>query len=199
MQSTLSVQSATIVGLTAEPVIVTSSVFENSSDKSATFSVGVTDSVTDTVENSWSETHGIELSQSISYEVGFLGSGGGGETSISYNAEFGTAGSQSTSVTVGSNNAISVDLDPGQSVTAVLSATRGKLQVQITYQVALTGVTAVNYNPTFKGHHFWALDINGVMQAGGIPIVITITETVEVSYYGNAKIQLQNLSAAVPA
>ncbi|WP_400193681.1 follicular epithelium yolk protein subunit [Hymenobacter sp. B81] len=195
VQTILRVVGAEIVGLTSEPVVVAQNTFTNNSDLPGVFSAGVSDSVTDTVESNWSQTYGLEASQSISYGVSFLGSGGGGETSLSFSASFGQGGSQSTSVTVGSQQDVSVELQPGESVTAVLTASRGTLKVRITYQVSLEGVSAVNYNPTFKDHHFWALDISGLLQAAGRPTSFTITEDLEIGYFSNAHTILQNTTA----
>ena len=66
------------------------------------------------------------------------------------------------------------------------------MKVRITYLAYLTGNTAINYNPTFKGHHFWALDIGGVMQAGSIPNSIQFTEDIEVGYFSNSKVELRD-------
>ena len=66
------------------------------------------------------------------------------------------------------------------------------MKVWITYRAQLTGNTAINYNPTFKDHHFWALDIGGVMQSGGLNNSIQFTEDIEVGYFSNAKIELRD-------
>ena len=66
------------------------------------------------------------------------------------------------------------------------------MKVRITYRAQLIGTTAINYNPTFKDHHFWALDIGGVMQASGLNNSIQFTEDIEVGYFSNAKIELRD-------
>jgi hypothetical protein len=104
----------------------------------------------------------------------------------------GQGGSESKSVTVGSTSGVSVELDPGESIEAQLTASRGVMKVRITYRAYLAGNTAINYNPTFKDHHFWALDIGGVMQAGGINNSIQFTEDIEIGYFSNAKIELRD-------
>ena len=107
------------------------------------------------------------MSQMICYEVGFLGTGGGGETGLSYGQSWGKGDEESKSVTLGSSSGVSIELDPGQGVVAELSASRGMMKVRVRYKAHLIGSTAVNYNPTFKGHHFFALDIGRVMSAAG--------------------------------
>jgi hypothetical protein len=66
------------------------------------------------------------------------------------------------------------------------------MKVRITYQARLIGSTAINYNPTFKDHHFWGLDIGGVMGGAGINNSIQFTEDIEVGYFSNAKIELRD-------
>ena len=50
----------------------------------------------------------------------------------------------------------------------------------------------IKYNPTFKDHHFWALDIGSVMAAGGITNRRQITEDITVGYYSNAQVTLSD-------
>ncbi len=184
--------SSTVTGITSNPTIIATKNFTNSSSHKATFNAGISDQVTDTVESNWSQTNTISVSQSVSYEVGFLGSGGGGETSFSYSREWGEGGSKSTSVTVGSETGVSVDLDPGESIEAVLSASRGKMKVRIVYEAYLTGQTAINYNPRYKGHHFWALPINSVMSSGGLSTTMQFTEDIELDFYSDASIEIRD-------
>jgi hypothetical protein len=64
--------------------------------------------------------------------------------------------------------------------------------VRLVYRAYLFGTTAINYNPTFKDHHFFALDIGQVMAAGGIANTQTITEDIEIGYYANSQIELRD-------
>ncbi|HWI66678.1 MAG TPA: hypothetical protein VNT75_33105 [Symbiobacteriaceae bacterium] len=192
VQVVLTVKSATITGITSEPVIVATKNFANNSSKAATFDAAISDSVNNTTEHNWSQTNTIDVSQSFSYEISFLGSGGGGETSMSYSHSWGEGGSESQSVTVGSTSGVSVTLDPGESVTAELTASRGVMKVRIVYQAHLTGNTAVNYNPTYKDHHFWTFGINSVMNAANLSITREYTEDIEIGYYSDAQIELKN-------
>lgn len=206
VQAILVVQNAQLTGITSEPVVVATKTFTNQSSKKATFDASISDQVSNTTESNWSTTNTIEVAQKITYNVGFLGTGGGGETSMSYSRQWGEGGSQSKSITVGSSSGVSVELDPGESIEAQLTASRGVMKVRITYKAYLTGSTAINYNPTFKDHHFWALDIGGVMGAAGINNSVQFTEDIEVGYFSNAKIalvdpkgKLKNALLAAPA
>lgn len=193
VQTVLIVKSATITGITSEPVIVATKTFSNNSSKKATFDASISDQVTNTTESNWSETNTIEVAQTISYGIEFLGCGSaGGSTSMSYNHSWGQGGSESKSISIGTTSGVSVELNPGESVEAVLSASRGVMKVRIVYKAYLIGCTAVNYNPTFKDHHFWGLNIGSVMNAAGISNIREFTEDIEIGYYSNAKIELRD-------
>ena len=192
VQTVVTAESAEILDITSKPVVLKTQTFTNSSSLPATFNVSVTDSVSETMTSNWSTERTVSVSQTIKYEVGFLGTGGGGETSLSYSQSWGKGGAESKRVTLGSSSGISIKLDPGQSVTAKLSASSGVMKVRVRYKAHLIGTTAVNYNPTYKDHHFWAFDIGGVMSAAGVPNSVITTEDIEIDYYSRAKTDLMN-------
>lgn len=200
VQTILVVKSATVIGITSEPVIVATKTFSNKSTKKATFDASISDQVTNTTESNWSETDSIEVSQTISYGIEFLGCGSaGGSTSMTYNHSWGQGGSESKSIDIGTTSGVSVELNPGESVEAVLSASRGVMKVRIVYKAYLTGSTAVNYNPTYKDHHFWGLNIGSVMSAANLPNIEEFTEDIEIGYYSNAQIELRDPAGQVKA
>lgn len=192
VQMVLVVQSAEILGITSEPVIVKTQEFVNHSSKKGTFNVAITESVNNTTSSNWSTGGTLTIGQKFSYDVKFLGAGGGGETSLSYSQSWGIGGQESKSITVGSSSGVNVELDPGESVLAELSASRGVMKVRIRYNAYLIGNTAVNYNPTYKDHHFWSLGIAGVMSSGGTSNSVKTTEDIEIGYYSNSKIELKD-------
>ncbi|GBE74604.1 MAG: follicular epithelium yolk protein subunit [Microcystis aeruginosa L211-07] len=192
VQMVLVVQSAEILGITSEPVIVKTQEFSNNSSKKGIFNVGISDQVNDTVSSNWSTGGTLHVEQMIKYEIGFLGTGGGGETTLSYEQSWGIGGQKSKEVQVGSTSGVSVELEPGETIVAELSASRGVMKVRVRYNAYLIGSTAVNYNPTYKDHHFWSLGIGGVMSAAGISNSVQSTEDIEIGYYSNSKIELKD-------
>ena len=126
----LTVTSATIIGVSSQPSIVDQTTLINTSPISATFTAAIQNSVTNTVGTSWSETFGFSFDQTFKYEVGFLGTGGGGETKFGFSAQFGSGGSQSTAIQVGSTSSVAVVLPPNQSAVTVLTATRSVLKAR---------------------------------------------------------------------
>ncbi|MHA7059826.1 hypothetical protein ACWGOQ_0021540 [Aquimarina sp. M1] len=61
---------------------------------------------------------------------------------------------ESKSITVGSTFGVRVELDPGESLVAEFSASRGAMKVRIRSNAYPIGNTAINYNPTYKSHYF---------------------------------------------
>ena len=55
------------------------------------------------------------------YNIRFLGTGGGGETDISYSHSWGEGGEESKTVTIGTSTGVSVTLKPNQAVEASLT------------------------------------------------------------------------------
>lgn len=195
VQSRFSVQSATIIGDNTVPMMLNTNTFKNNSSVPAEFNCGVTQKVSLTSESNWSDTSTVEVGQEIEYSIGFLGTGVKGKTSLKYTQAWQKGGSQSETLELGSSAGVNTTLQPGQAVKAVLSASKGTLTVKVVYQITLSGDTAINYNPTYKDHHFWGLDIRSVMSAGGLQTVITTTETVEIEYYTDVQIVLEDLQS----
>lgn len=197
VQTVLVVESASITGITSEPTIVATQKFINDSKIPGVYNTSISQEVTNSVSNTWSNTDTIKVTQTFKYNVEFLGTGGGGETSLGYEHTWGQSKTETKEVKVGSTSGVSVTLQPGQSVTAQLTASRGVMKVRIVYKAYLIGVTAINYNPTYKDHHFWALDIGGVMGAAGISNVQRITEDLEIGFYANSNVQLLDAAGKV--
>lgn len=195
VQTMLVVDSATITGITSEPVIVAQQTFKNTSQIKGTFNVGISQSVTNTVTSSWTNSDTLTVGQKFSYKVTFLGAGGGGETSLTYSHTWSETKTESQAITVGTSSGVSVPLDPGQAVNAVLTASRGVMKVRLTYRAYLIGNTAINYNPTYKDHHFWCLGIGSVMAAAGISNSKTVTEDLEIGFYTNSQIELRDAAS----
>jgi len=186
VQTLLTVQSATVTSSNTTSSALAEKVLTNNSSVPATFNASLSQEVTDTTETNWSNSNTVTVSQSVNYGIEIVG----GETSFSYAYEWGQGGSKSNSVTVGDTSGVTVELQPGQSVIARLTANRSNVTVRVVYQATLSGDTAINYNPTYNGHHFWALDINAVMNAGVLPTSKTITTDIQVGYFSNGTVTI---------
>ena len=180
---------AQILDITSKPAILASKTLTNNSDFPTTFTTSISEQVTNTVSNTWSNSSKIKFEQSIKYEVGFLGTGGGGETKFGFEQDWGKSNTVSKSTTVGTETGVSVQLQPGESAVVELSASSGNMRIRITYEAYLRGLTAVNYNPPYQGHHFWGLPIAGVI---GSASKVQIVEDIEVGYYSNTCVTVKN-------
>ena len=193
VQTVMVVDSARITGITSNPEVIASNKFSNKSSVPGTFNAGVSTQISNTESTTWTETTSLSISESLNWKVSFEGLGeAGGSVTWGFTQTFAKAETQSQTVTVGSTEGISVTLQPGQSVSANLNTTRGTMNIRIVYRAYLTGVTAINYNPTYKDHHFWALPISNVMSAAGIPNSIMVTQDVQIGYYSNASVTLSD-------
>lgn len=199
VQTVIMVKSATIVAIETEPVIIAANIFTNNSKKQATYDCSISQQVTNTTESNWSHTESVEMTQKINYQVGTPGTGAGGESSFSYNHAWGEGGSEAQSVTVGSTAGVTVTLDPGESVEAQLTASRGVMTVRIEYEAHLTGDAAAKYENKYKGDKHHGLPIHDVMQAYKLPNSLTFTEEIEVGFYANSQILLIDAQKQVKA
>ncbi|WDV46640.1 hypothetical protein PV797_02835 [Clostridiaceae bacterium M8S5] len=191
VQTVLYVESAEILGLTSQPVIVKTQEFSNQSSQKGTFNVAISETLNNTSSSNWSTGGTLTFGRSISVGIDFIVKAKV-EYNMSYSQSWGIGGSHSKSITVGSTSGVTVELDPGETIIASLSASRGTLKVRLRYNAYLIGSTAVNYGSTYKDHHFWSLPIGAVMSAGGITNSIKSTEDIEIGYYSNSKIELKD-------
>lgn len=183
-----------ILGITSEPVIVKTATFLNESGVDATFHVGISDQVEESVTSTWSTGGELSIEQAFEYKVDMLGVNVGGTTTISYTQQWGVGGEHSTRTTVGSDSAVDVVLKPGQGVIAELTATRGVMQVQIDYNAFLYG-RAISYETNKTGSVIWRSPISNVMAGNNIPNSITSTETLKVGYYSNSTVVIRDIKS----
>jgi len=192
VQMVLTVERAEILSMTSTPSIIKTQTFKNSSSHAGEFNVEIEETVENTTTSNWSTGGTLTIGQEFEYGIDFSGIEAKGTTSLSYSQSWGVGGSHSKSISVGSSSGVKVQLEPGESVIADLSASRGVMKVRLHYNATLIGRTAINYNPTYKGHHFWGLDIGAVMAKGGISNSMKSTEDIEIGYYSNASVELRD-------
>ncbi|CAH0403638.1 unnamed protein product [Chilo suppressalis] len=193
---TLIPKKATILGIVSQPTIVMQQIFENNSSKPATFNVGISQEVANTVSSSWSKGGSLSIGQEINYSFDIEVASGGGSTSIDYTNSWGESTEKSETVTVGASTAMDILLQPGQSVMAQLHATKGTIKIEVEYEASLSGDTAINYSSPYQGHHFWALDVGAVMSSGGISNRLVSRETIEIGFYSQSSVSVQDRNYA---
>jgi hypothetical protein len=193
------VKKAEVVSLDFKPVALVTNQYENrrgtlpiSHRASLTFGTSLS------ATTHWNVTSKIAIKQKIKYEVGFLGTGAGGETSMAFETGHGQGASESRASTITTTNMAIFSIDPGQTVKAELSASKGVLRIRITYVSYLEGDVYYDYADTHEGHHRWAEPIADVMASGGLPNAIESSEIVEIGFYANAKVIVEDGDAYRP-
>ena len=179
---------ATLTDVSTKPLMLKEQIFRNNSSIPGFFDVSISSDVSDTTETNWSQTVELSFTQSVSYGVGVFG----GETSMTLSTSFQQGGSTSRSVTVGQSSGIQVELQPHTSVKAILSSALGTLKIRVVFEAYLSGVVAVNYNPTYRDHHFWALGVDAIRQTVGLPNVFRIVNDVTVGVYSKGETTLED-------
>lgn len=187
---------AEVIEQKIEPAIVSTTPFNNTSSQTATFDVSARQEVRNTVTSSWSSSDSVSFGQKIKYKVGFLGTGGEGETSISFESSWGEGGSESQTIVVGLSSGVSVELEPGEYVFSTIQASRGTMKVKVTYRATLSGFVACNYDPTFEDHHFWAYDVNAMLQAAERPTEVLVEETLDIGFYFNSYVETSDVQSS---
>lgn len=189
---TLIPRSGKILKISSQPVMVLRQDFQNNSTKPATFNVGISQAVENTVSSSWSKGGELSVDQEINYGFDIEVVNVGGSTSFSFSSSWGRNTEKSKTVTVGASSALEILLQPGQSVTAQLQATRGTIQIEMEYEASLSGATAVNYADGYRGHHFWSLDVQGVMASAELSNRKISREVIEIDFYTNSRVVVQD-------
>ena len=147
VQTVLVVQSATITGITSEPVIVATKTFSNNSRQKATFNAGISDQVVNTTTSTWSQTDTITVGRSSRIKWNSWERAAAEKRPYgAYSHAWGQGGSESKSITVGSQSGVSIPLDPGESVAAQLTASRGVMKVRIVYKAYIERVAELSGN-----------------------------------------------------
>ncbi|KAI5639632.1 spherulin-2A-like [Phthorimaea operculella] len=188
VQRTLVPINARILGIHNEPVIIATQDFINNSSAEATFTATITQNKEDTVSTTWTKGGNLEVGQEIHYSIELGVGEAGGSTTFSFSSSWGEETSKSQTVTVGSSSGVEIKLDPGQSVTAALTATRGTMEVQVDYRANLDGAVACNYEDKYEDHFFWGFDVTSCLDAAGYPMTIDSTETLKIGYYTNGMV-----------
>jgi hypothetical protein len=184
---------AFITDLSSQPTVIGTNSQVNSSSVPATFSFGVTTSVTETTEDSWNVSNTISVSETTTFSFGSKAFASGSQSiTFSYGRTWGTGGSQSNTTTVGATERISVKLQPGQSATASLTMNKGTLHAKIFWQARLTGMVAWNYSTPYKDHHFHWAPIEEILKVIPRENHYVSVEDISYGFYVNAHTVLQN-------
>ncbi|XP_026744144.1 spherulin-2A-like [Trichoplusia ni] len=194
----LSIKSVKVKSLTKRPIVLLSEDFHNLSDGPTKVNTGISHSIENTLTTSWTKEKEITVSQEIEYEFNVGLGKMSGTTGFSYTSTWGVGEEKSKTETVGTSSSMEKELQPGQSVTAVLSASAGYLELEIVYTAHLRGNLALNYRRAYRGHHFWGPLISDVMESGGLKNEITFKENVVFGFHVDASIKVYDKKTGLP-
>ena len=194
IETEVGVMKIKIQDIVTQPVIVTKKIFKNKSKKQATYNASITDTVTNTVESSWTKLNKIAYGYIIKGSFKISDMGGEANQSFTFDHSWGQGGITRHMTTLGSSTGVVVTLDPQESVTAELIATRGTMKIKVKYDLKLKGSAVINYESTHNGHHFWSMPIEKIFQKAQIPNYRTVTEEILINYYSDAKVIIRDLN-----
>ncbi|KAF9411538.1 hypothetical protein HW555_009686 [Spodoptera exigua] len=184
---------AKILSVEFKPFLVLSQSFNNTSSKPSLFKAHLTQNVENTISSSWEKYSEISDSQDIKYGFDIKAMGVSGKATFYLYSKWGERFLKFQTVTVGSQSGLDISLQPGQSAIAELIATRGVMKIQINYAASLTGIVAVNFADLYKGHHFWSLDVNKMLTAGGLNKTVLSSELIDFAFYVKSRVDLRDL------
>lgn len=184
---------ARMLGVQSEATIVLTQIFNNTSSENATFNAKIQQQVQNTVSSTWTKEGSLNVSQVIQYKFDIkVAAAVTGKTSFVYGSKWGESVDKTETVTVGSESGVEITLAPKQCVIADLYATRGTMRIAVDYEASLTGSAAVNYANGYRGHYFWASDINSIMSAAQLKRTLRSTDTIKLGYYSDSKIVVRD-------
>ena len=184
------IKSAKLKGTSIKTIVVSKQNFDNLSRKNITVNAGISHTVQNTVSTSWTRSRQISVSQEIDYDFNVVVAKIAGMTTFTYSSTVGRSEEKSEAVVLATSSSMEVQLKPGQAATAVLSAIRSTMSIEVEFALALHGNVAVNFKKRYNGHHFWAPTIENVLRNGNLPREVTFIENVEIGLYGDASVQV---------
>lgn len=89
---------------------------------------------------------------------------------------------------MGANSGVRVELGPGKSVTAKLTASKVIMEIEVEYRATIDGQVACNYSNEHEGHHFYGLHVGDVLGAAGKQTVETFKEILKLIFYTDDRV-----------
>ncbi|CAG9572648.1 unnamed protein product [Danaus chrysippus] len=172
--------------------------FENPSNLTIKVNAGLSQSVENTITTSWSQSKEISVSQEFEYDLSVIFAKISGSTEISFTSTYGKSEERSETVTIGSTSAVEIELKPGQSATAVLTAKKSELEIEVVYVTTLRGNVAVNFRRPYKGHHFYGPSVIAVLKSAGLETEIMTYETIKLGTFMEASLKVFDKETGLP-
>lgn len=188
---------ATIRSVDTRPTVASTQTFENGSKHPIEANPSLSATVTNSVSSTSTKAQAVTLTQEISYDISFLGTGGGGATSLSYQASWETSYTKTAEESFTLTSSVSIPLDPGEKVVADLMLLKGTITIDVTYLLSLSGRVAAGYYHEYKGHHIFGFDVNTLLSNANCPTTVLVTETLKIDFYADASIVVRNVAGEI--
>lgn len=176
---------ATILDIQREDVVVSIKELDNNSSFSVKFDATDTSEVENLIKNKWHTAGVLSITEPISYKVN-------GAADFSYTSPWGIDNAEVKKLLIGAKSDVELSLEPGQIVTASLTAKEVTMTVQVDYTANLSGHVACNYPRKYKGHHFWRYEVNGLMGAGSLIRTVNCSDVINLKFYADPNIVVMN-------
>lgn len=83
-----------------------------------------------------------------------------------------------------------IELEPGQSARAEYYVDVYTAKIKVPFKIYVQGAVAMNYNPTYQGHHFYGIPIETLMNGAGIPNDYSYEQEIAVCFCANPRIEI---------
>nr|WJJ70386.1 venom protein U-MPTX.8-26 [Megalopyge opercularis] len=177
---------ATVLRYVKKPVIVNMHKFTNLDFESVGYSAQIIQAAAKKMENTWSSSNQFDVSASVS--VGFKSVSAGIEVSSSNSWGKDKTVADEEIITVSSTS--SVELDAGESLKLQTNASKAFMEVEVVYDVRLSGCIIADYENPYKGHHYYCLKVNTIP---GLKLAMRAKEIIKVDYFYDIEVTTDSI------
>ena len=188
------------VKLELTPNLVDYSWFDNRLGNSEThYQAQLSESVEETVGISWNKSLSVGVSESMSVKVGEGPIEATDETTLSVSATVGEDQSSSKTIALGQSASVDKDVPAHQLDAAVLIASKGDLQLKVTYHIQLSGdiildwghrnQSIINVDGFHGSYRYTAIDIASLLGWEKKPVVFTTDAIVTCGFFGSSDLR----------
>lgn len=176
---------ATIVDHGTRNVLVTVKEFHNNSSAPSVAKGGIKEEVLETLSTTWSKGGELSIARQITLKHG--------SRSYSYTSNWGEEVHKSKTKILTTTSDVEVSLKPGQSVKAILSATKATLSLKVDYSASLHGDIYCRYTFFFIPTYGQEFEVNKYLDLMNLPRSVTSSEIISVDYYYGAQVIIKDI------
>ncbi|XP_034837466.1 spherulin-2A-like [Maniola hyperantus] len=182
-------KKATILSVETKPVLTDIKNLVNEDSEPKTYNEKINHLLETTVTSKWDKKPELEI-EDIHYHLAMKKP----EDSMyfGFTAKFGEDTVKTMPINVASE--FQVTLKPKQNAQVEFLATKEIMTIRVDFETSLVGAVAMNYDKEYKGHRFWAMDVNTVQEAGGMKKQVESSEVIEVVHLRDAAVRVTDVT-----